>query len=66
VTSRSSAFAFRDEDVYVPEVAARLNVFHILEGSVRTAGERLRITVQLVEAQSDTNIWSETYDRTLE
>lgn len=66
VTSRSSAFAFRDEDVNVPEVAAKLNVSHILEGSVRTAGERLRITVQLVEAQSDTNIWSETYDRTLE
>jgi TolB-like protein/Tfp pilus assembly protein PilF len=66
VTSRASAFTFRDEDVNFPELAAKLNVAHILEGTVRTAGERLRIMVQLVDAQSGTSIWSETYDRTLE
>ncbi|MEE8339300.1 MAG: hypothetical protein V3R56_04095, partial [Xanthomonadales bacterium] len=48
------------------EVARDLNVTHILEGSVRKSGNLVRITVQLIEARSDTHLWSETYDRSLD
>lgn len=65
VISRSSAFALRDENLDVPEIAARLNVAHVLEGSVRRAGNRVRITAQLIEARSDTHLWSHTYEREL-
>jgi adenylate cyclase len=65
VTSRSSAFAFKGEKIDIPEVARQLNVTHILEGSVRKAGNQVRITAQLIEAHSDIHLWSETYDRTL-
>ena len=66
VISRSSAFSFKGKDLEIPEIARRLNVAHILEGSVRKAGNRVRITAQLIEARSDTHLWSETYDRTLD
>jgi TolB-like protein/Tfp pilus assembly protein PilF len=66
VTSRSSAFAFKGEKIDVPVVAEKLNVAHILEGSVRKSGNQVRITVQLIEARSDTHLWSETFDRTLD
>jgi TolB-like protein len=66
VISRSSAFAFKGEKVNIPEAAKILNVAHILEGSVRKAGNQIRITAQLIEARSDTHLWSETYDRELE
>ena len=66
VTSRSSAFSFRGKNTAIPEIAKSLNVAHILEGSVRKAGNKLRITAQLIDARSDTHIWSETYDRTLD
>ena len=66
VTSRSSAFAFKGQPVEIPDVARRLNVAHVLEGSVRKAGQRVRITAQLIDARSDTHLWSETYDRTLD
>ena len=66
VISRSSAFAFKGKDIEIPVIAERLNVAHILEGSVRKAGNRVRITAQLIEARSDTHLWSETYDRTLD
>jgi TolB-like protein len=52
VTSRSSSFMFRGDALDLPEVAAKLNVAHILEGSVRKAGNQVRITVQLIEAKS--------------
>ncbi len=65
VISRSSAFAFKGEKADIPTVAKKLNVAHILEGSVRKAGNQVRITAQLIEAQSDTQLWSETYDREL-
>ena len=65
VISRSSAFSFKDKDVTIPEIARQLNVAHVLEGSVRKAGDQVRITVQLIDAHSDSHIWSETYDRTL-
>jgi TolB-like protein/tetratricopeptide (TPR) repeat protein len=63
VISRSSAFSFKGKDITVPEIARQLNVAHVLEGSVRRSGEQLRITVQLIEAKSDTHLWAETYDR---
>jgi TolB-like protein len=66
VISRSSAFAFKGKDIDIPDVAQKLNVAYVLEGSVRTAGEQIRITAQLIEAGSDTHLWSETYDRKLE
>jgi len=66
VISRSSAFSFKGQNLEIPEIAERLNVAHILEGSVRKAGDRVRITAQLIEARSDTHLWSETYDRTLD
>jgi TolB-like protein/Flp pilus assembly protein TadD len=65
VISRSSSFALRDAGLSIPEVADRLNVAHVLEGSVRKAGNRVRVTAQLIEARSDTHLWSETYDREL-
>ncbi|MDH3452983.1 MAG: protein kinase, partial [Gammaproteobacteria bacterium] len=66
VVSRSSAFSFKGKDMEIPEIAERLHVVHILEGSVRRAGDRVRITAQLIEAGSDRHLWSETYDRTLD
>jgi adenylate cyclase len=66
VISRSSAFSFKGKDINVPLVAKQLNVAHILEGSVRKSGNRVRITAQLIEAASDTHLWSETYDRSLD
>lgn len=66
VISRSSSFSFKGRDISIPEVAAALNVDHVLEGSVRKAGSRIRITAQLIEARSDTHLWSETYDRELD
>lgn len=65
VISRSSAFAFKDQDINIVEVAEQLNVAHVLEGSVRKAGDRIRITAQLIEARTDSHLWSETYDRTM-
>ncbi len=66
VISRSSAFSYKGKDIRLADVARELNVAHILEGSVRKAGNEVRITVQLIEARSDTHLWSETYDRTLD
>jgi len=65
VVSRSSSFAYRGEDINIPEVGNALNVAYVLEGSVRKAGDRIRITAQLIEAATDKHIWSETYDRDL-
>ena len=66
VTSRSSAFAFKGEKIDIPVVAKKLNVAHILEGSVRKSGDQVRITAQLIEAKADKHLWSETYDRSLD
>jgi TolB-like protein len=66
VISRSSAFSFKGKDIVVPEVARQLNVTHVLEGSVRMDGNRVRVTAQLIEARSDTHLWSDTYDRELD
>jgi TolB-like protein/cytochrome c-type biogenesis protein CcmH/NrfG len=66
VTSRSSAFSFKGKNVKIADVARDLNVAHVLEGSVRKAGNQVRITAQLIEVDGDTHLWSGTYDRTLE
>ena len=66
VISRSSAFAFKGQDIHIPALAEKLNVAHILEGSVRKSGDRIRITAQLIDGRTDTHLWSETYDRTLD
>jgi len=66
VTSRSSVFSLKGQNLDIPTVAAKLRVAHVLEGSVRKAGNWVRITAQLIEAGSDVHIWSETYDRELD
>jgi len=63
VISRSSAFAFKGKDINIVDVGEQLNVAHILEGSVRQSGDRIRVTAQLIEARTDSHLWSETYDR---
>ena len=65
VTSRTSAFAFKGKHDDVREIAIKLNVDKILEGSVRKAGNRVRITTQLINAADGYHIWSENYDRDL-
>jgi len=66
VSSRTSSFAFKGKNVPMAEVADRLQVTTVLEGSVRKAGNRLRITAQLVDVRSDKHLWSERFDRQLE
>ena len=66
VTSRTSAFSFKGKEVNIKTIAEELNVTHVLEGSVRKAGNQLRITAQLIEVKSDSHLWSQTYDRQME
>src|SRR5688572_23595376 len=66
VTARTSAFAFKGQNKDVREIAATLNVNAVLEGSVQRAGERVRITAQLIDARDGTHLWSESYDRKLD
>ena len=66
VAARTSSFSFKDKGCTVQEIARELGVATVLEGSVRKAGERLRITAQLTEAPSGFHLWSETYERQLE
>jgi serine/threonine-protein kinase len=63
VMARTSAFAFRGKEQDVREIGARLNVEHILEGSVRRAGSRIRVTAQLVNASDGYHLWSQRFDR---
>ena len=63
VISRTSAFAFKGSSVGTSEIAERLGVGYILEGSVRTDGDRLRVTAQLINAHDDTHLWAEEYQR---
>jgi adenylate cyclase len=63
VASRTSSFSFKGRQVGIPTVARELGVSVVLEGSVRRAGDHVRITAQLIEAESDSYLWSETYDR---
>lgn len=63
VISQTSSFSFKGKRPVVPEVGARLKVEHVIEGSVRKAGDRLRITAQLIRVADDNHIWSQTYER---
>jgi TolB-like protein len=65
VAARTSAFSFRGKPSTVAEIGKTLNVGHIVEGSVRKSGDSIRITVQLVQAETGYHLWSETYDRRL-
>lgn len=63
VIARTSSFSFRNKEVDVATIAKALNVSHILEGSVRKSGNKLRITVQLIRASDSSHLWLQTYDR---
>jgi adenylate cyclase len=63
VIARTSSFSFKDRNVDIATIARKLDVTHVLEGSVRKSGERIRITAQLVDAGSSAHVWSEVYDR---
>jgi TolB-like protein len=66
VAARTSSFQFKGDNRDIGEIAELLKVEHVLEGSVRKAGSRLRITAQLIEARNGYHLWSDTYDRELE
>ncbi|MEM7611403.1 MAG: hypothetical protein AAF270_06990 [Pseudomonadota bacterium] len=66
VASRTSAFAFKgQEETGIPAIGKALGVRHVLEGSVRSSGNTIRVTAQLIDAATDKHLWSETYDNTL-
>jgi adenylate cyclase len=65
VVSRNTAFTFKGKNVDVSQIAKQLKVSYVLEGSVRKAGGRVRITAQLIEGSKDNHIWAERYDRDL-
>ena len=66
VTGRTSSFAFKDQNLDLREIGERLNVAHVLEGSVRKAANRVRITAQLIKTDDGYHLWSETFDRELD
>ena len=66
VSARASSFYFKGKDVPLAEIGKALNVATLLDGSVRKSGDRVRISVQLVQASDGYHLWSETYDRTLD
>ena len=66
VVARTSAFAFKGRNVDVREIGRQLNVRAVLEGSIRKAGNRLRITAQLIDVEEGYHLWSEKFDRSLE
>lgn len=65
VIARTSTFALRDQSLDIAEIARRLEVTHVLEGSVRRTGDRVRVTAQLIDSADSAHLWSETYDRDL-
>jgi adenylate cyclase len=65
VTARNTAFTFKGRNVDVPQIATQLGVSHVLEGSVRKAGGRVRITAQLIDGRAGDHIWAERWDRDL-
>lgn len=66
VIARTSVLQYRDTEKTIPEIAAELNVGNVMEGSVQFADNRMRITLQLIEAETGTHIWAESYDRDFE
>ncbi len=65
VASRTSSFSYKGSSLSLAEIASELKVGHVLEGSVRKSGSRVRITAQLIDASDDRHLWSETFDREL-
>ena len=65
VASRTSAFSFRDTDTSIADIARLLAVDHVLAGSVRKQGQRVRIAAQLIQAQNDNQLWAQTFERDL-
>ena len=65
VTSRSSSFAFKNQNIDIREIGKKLNVYYLLEGSIRRSGEVVRITAELIKAEDGFHMWSETWDREL-
>jgi len=63
VIARTSSFYFKNKDVPIAEIAAKLGVAHVLEGSVRRSGRAVRVSAQLIRADSGVHLWSQTYDR---
>jgi len=66
VTARTSSFSFKGKGLEVPEIGRQLGVSHVLEGSVRTSGNRVRITAQLIQTADGFQVWSQIWDRTLD
>jgi adenylate cyclase len=66
VTARNTTFALKGKPIEIGHVARQLNVAHIVEGSVRKAGNRIRITAQLIDAKLGQHLWAERYDRDLD
>ena len=66
VAARTSSFAFKDKDTGIAEISETLGVAHVLEGSVQKAGNRVRITAQLIRANDGFHVWSQNYDRDLD
>ena len=62
VAARTSSFYFKDKNMDIKEIAEKLDVEHVLEGSVRRSGNKLRVTAQLIKAANGYHLWSETYD----
>jgi serine/threonine-protein kinase len=65
VAGRTSSFSFKGKPTTIGEIGRALNVAHVLEGSVRKSGDRVRITAQLIRVRDDSHLWSQTYDREL-
>jgi len=63
VASRTSSFRYKKSELDLPQIAAELGVAHILEGSVRSSGDRIRVTAQLIRASDGFHLWSDNYDR---
>ena len=65
VSSRTSSFRYKGSTLDIPDIAKELGVAHVLEGSVRSSSNRIRVTAQLIRASDGFHIWSENYDRDL-
>ena len=65
VTSRTSAFAFKGQNLQIPEIARALKVTHVVEGSIRKQDDQVRITAQLIEVADDSHLWADTFDSNL-
>jgi TolB-like protein/Flp pilus assembly protein TadD len=66
VAARTSSFSFKGQNLEIPEIAERLHVAHVLEGSVRKSGNQLRVTAQLIRAADGFHVWADTWDRSLD